>query len=84
VSAGSNAAWQARKEAAIARGQGNIAPVYIDRARNAEMWDVEGKRYIDFGTGIAVCSTGHMHPRVTEAVKAQLERFSHTCVMVTP
>jgi len=55
VSAGSNAAWQARKEAAIARGQGNIAPVYIDRARNAEMWDVEGKRYIDFGTGIAVC-----------------------------
>jgi 4-aminobutyrate aminotransferase/(S)-3-amino-2-methylpropionate transaminase len=84
VSAGSNAAWQARKEAAIARGQGNIAPVYIDRARNAEMWDVEGKRYIDFGTGIAVCSTGHMHPGVTEAVKAQLERFSHTCVMVTP
>ena len=84
MSAGSNAAWQARKEAAIARGQGNIAPVYIDRARNAEMWDVEGKRYIDFGTGIAVCSTGHMHPRVTAAVKAQLERFSHTCVMVTP
>ncbi|MEE4294357.1 MAG: 4-aminobutyrate--2-oxoglutarate transaminase [Xanthomonadales bacterium] len=84
MSAGSNAAWQARKEAAIARGQGNIAPVYIDRARNAEMWDVEGKRYIDFGTGIAVCSTGHMHPGVTEAVKAQLERFSHTCVMVTP
>ena len=84
MSAGSNAAWQARKEAAIARGQGNIAPVYIDRARNAEMWDVEGKRYIDFGTGIAVCSTGHMHPRVTEAVTSQLERFSHTCVMVTP
>ncbi|MGD8346722.1 MAG: 4-aminobutyrate--2-oxoglutarate transaminase [Lysobacterales bacterium] len=85
MSAGSsNAAWQARKEAAIARGQGNVAPVYIERARNAEMWDVEGNRYIDFGTGIAVCSTGHMHPRVTEAVKAQLERFSHTCVMVTP
>lgn len=79
-----NTAWQARKEAAIARGQGNIAPVYIDRARNAEMWDVEGNRYIDFGTGIAVCSTGHLHPKVTEAVKRQLERFSHTCVMVTP
>lgn len=80
----SNAAWQARKEAAIARGQGNLAPVYVDRARNAEIWDVEGKRYIDFGTGIAVCSTGHMHPRVTAAVQAQLERFSHSCVMVTP
>jgi len=80
----SNAEWQARKEAAIARGQGNIAPVYIDRAENAEMWDVEGKRYIDFGTGIAVCNTGHSNPKVKAAVQQQLERFSHTCVMVTP
>ncbi|MEX0297737.1 MAG: 4-aminobutyrate--2-oxoglutarate transaminase [Kordiimonas sp.] len=80
----SNIAWQQRKEAAIARGQGNVAPVYIDRAENAEMWDVEGKRYIDFGTGIAVCNTGHLNPKVTAAVQAQLERFSHTCVMVTP
>ncbi|MEE4219002.1 MAG: aminotransferase class III-fold pyridoxal phosphate-dependent enzyme, partial [Xanthomonadales bacterium] len=80
----SNADWQVRKEAAMARGQGNLAPVYIDRARNAEMWDVEGNRYIDFGTGIAVCSTGHLHPRVTAAVQHQLGRFSHTCVMVTP
>jgi 4-aminobutyrate aminotransferase/(S)-3-amino-2-methylpropionate transaminase len=79
-----NAHWQTRKQAAIARGQGNIAPVYIDRAENAEMWDVEGKRYIDFGTGIAVCSTGHSNPRVVKAVEAQLQRFSHTCVMVTP
>ncbi len=45
-----NADWQARKTAAIARGQGNLAPVYIDRAVNAELWDVEGQRYIDFGT----------------------------------
>ncbi|WP_372782789.1 4-aminobutyrate--2-oxoglutarate transaminase [Litorivivens sp.] len=80
----SNAEWQQRKENAIARGQGNVAPVYIDRADNAEMWDVEGKRYIDFGTGIAVCNTGHLHPRVKAAVLSQLERFSHTCVMVTP
>ncbi len=80
----SNADWQARKTAAIARGQGNIAAVYIDRAQNAEMWDVEGRRYIDFGTGIAVCNTGHSHPEVVAAVKEQIERFSHTCVMVTP
>jgi 4-aminobutyrate aminotransferase / (S)-3-amino-2-methylpropionate transaminase / 5-aminovalerate transaminase len=80
----SNAEWQQRKESAIARGQGNIAPVFIDRAENAEIWDVEGKRYIDFGTGIAVCNTGHMHPQVKAAVTAQLDRFSHTCVMVTP
>ena len=79
-----NADWQARKVAAIARGQGNIAPVYIDRAVNAEMWDVEGKRYIDFGTGIAVCNTGHSNPKIVAAVQEQLEKFSHTCVMVTP
>jgi len=80
----SNASWQTRKEAAIARGQGNMAPVYIKRAKNAEMWDVEGRRYIDFGTGIAVCSTGHTHPKVVAAVQKQLQQFSHTCVMVTP
>ncbi|MDX1500546.1 MAG: 4-aminobutyrate--2-oxoglutarate transaminase [Woeseiaceae bacterium] len=79
-----NAEWQERKAAAMARGQGNIAAVYIERARNAEMWDVEGRRYIDFGTGIAVCNTGHSHPDVVAAVKEQLDRFSHTCVMVTP
>lgn len=79
-----NSEWQARKEAAIARGQGNTAAVYIDRADNAELWDVEGKRYIDFGSGIAVCNTGHLHPKVKAAVLAQLERFSHTCLMVTP
>ncbi len=84
MSNGSNAQWQARKQAAIARGQGNMAPVYIDRAKNAEMWDVEGNRYIDFGTGIAVCSTGHTNSKVTAAVQDQLQRFSHTCVMVTP
>ena len=84
AAASTNAEWQTRKAAAFARGQGNIAPIYIDRARNAEMWDVEGNRYIDFGTGIAVCNTGHSHPKVVAAVKAQLERFSHTCVMVTP
>ena len=79
-----NADWQARKTGAIARGQGNMAPVYIDRAVNAELWDVEGRRYVDFGTGIAVCSTGHSNPKVVAAVKQQLSRFSHTCVMVTP
>jgi len=80
----SNADWQERKMAAMARGQGNIAPVYIDRAENAEMWDVEGRRYIDFGSGIAVCNTGHSNPRVVAAVQEQLGKFSHTCVMVTP
>jgi 4-aminobutyrate aminotransferase/(S)-3-amino-2-methylpropionate transaminase len=63
---------------------GNLFPVFAARARNAEVWDVEGKRYIDFGAGIAVVNTGHSHPRVVEAMKTQLDAFSHTCIMVTP
>jgi 4-aminobutyrate aminotransferase/(S)-3-amino-2-methylpropionate transaminase len=84
VSGSTNQEWQARKEDAVARGQGNIAPVYIEHAKGSELWDVEGKRYIDFGTGIAVCSAGHCHPKITAAVTEQVNRFSHTCVMVTP
>jgi len=79
-----NANLQARKKQVIARGQGNTYPVYVDHAKNAEIWDVEGKRYIDFGAGIAVCNTGHSNPKVVEAVKAQIDKFSHTCVMVNP
>jgi 4-aminobutyrate aminotransferase/(S)-3-amino-2-methylpropionate transaminase len=79
-----NDEWQARKEIAVARGQGNVSPIYVERASNAELWDVEGNRYIDFGAGIAVVNTGHGHPKVKAAVAAQLEKFSHTCVMVTP
>ncbi|NQZ05735.1 MAG: 4-aminobutyrate--2-oxoglutarate transaminase [Algicola sp.] len=80
----SNESLQARKNAVIARGQGNVYPVYIDKGVNAEIWDVEGNRYIDFGTGIAVCNTGHSHPKVMAAVNAQLDKFSHSCVMVNP
>jgi len=79
-----NAEWQVRRETAIARGISSVAPVYIDRALNAEMWDVENKRYVDFASGIAVCNTGHSNPKVLAAVQAQLERFSHTCAIVTP
>jgi 4-aminobutyrate aminotransferase / (S)-3-amino-2-methylpropionate transaminase / 5-aminovalerate transaminase len=75
---------QARRDAAFARGLGNQLPVYIERARNAELWDVEGRRYIDFGSGIAVLNTGHLHPRVQAAVAKQLDAFSHTCLMITP
>ena len=79
-----NAQLQARKTNVIARGQGNIYPVYVEHAKNAELWDVEGNRFIDFGTGIAVCNTGHSHPTVVAAVKEQVDKFSHTCVMVNP
>lgn len=73
-----------RMRAAFARGQGNAHNIFIDHAENAELWDVDGRRYIDFGAGIAVVNTGHSHPKVKAAVAEQLERFSHTCVMVTP
>ena len=82
--AAGNADWQRRKDDAFARGQSNMACAFIERALNAEMWDVEGRRYIDFATGIAVCSTGHTNPRVTAAVAAQLQCFSHTAFGITP
>lgn len=79
-----NQSWQARREAAVVQGVGTLLPVFIDRAQNAELWDVEGNRYIDFASGIAVLNTGHNHPKVVAAVRAQLEKFSHTCFQVTP
>lgn len=79
-----NQELQQRKLDVIARGQGNMYPVYVERASNAEVWDVEGNRYIDFGAGIAVCNTGHSHPKIVEAVKDQVEKFSHSCVMINP
>jgi 4-aminobutyrate aminotransferase/(S)-3-amino-2-methylpropionate transaminase len=75
---------QARRESAVPRGWGSVLPVYIDRAENAELWDVEGNRYIDFASGIAVTNTGHLHPKVKAAVATQLDHVSHTCFMVTP
>ena len=75
---------QKRRDAAFARGLGNQLPVYVERARNAELWDVEGRRYVDFAGGIAVLNTGHLHPKVQAAVARQLEAFSHTCLMITP
>ncbi len=79
-----NSEIQKRKSGAIARGVGVMTQVFVDRAENAEIWDVEGNRYIDFAAGIAVVNTGHRHPKVIEAVKAQLDRFSHTCHQVVP
>ena len=56
-----NSELQVRREQAIPRGMPNLLPVYVERAKNAEIWDVEGRRYIDFGTGIVVLNTGHFH-----------------------
>lgn len=77
-----NADLLARRTAAVARGVGHTTPISAARALNAEVWDVEGKRYVDFAGGIAVLNTGHCHPKVIAAVKAQMEHFTHTCFQV--
>ena len=77
-----NAALMARRRAALPTGLGQTYEVFVERAENAEVWDVEGKRYIDFAGGIAVLNTGHNHPKVVAAVKAQLDKFHHTCFQV--
>ena len=79
-----NKELQAIRDAETPRGVGIQTNVYSDKARNAEIWDVEGNRYIDLAAGIAVCNTGHNHPQVVAAVKKQLDRFSHTCFQVAP
>src|ERR1700683_5389610 len=81
---GSNTDLHRRRGAAVARGVANSLSVYAPRARDAELWDVEGRRYIDFASGISVLNTGHLHPRVVSAVQQQLQLLSHACFQVTP
>ena len=80
----SNAVLEARRQAATPRGVGVLCDFHAERARNAELWDVEGRRFIDFASGIAVLNTGHRHPRVLQAMREQLERFTHTAYQVVP
>jgi 4-aminobutyrate aminotransferase/(S)-3-amino-2-methylpropionate transaminase len=77
-----NAALMARRRAALPNGLGQGFEIFADRAEGAEVWDVEGRRYIDFAGGIAVLNTGHRHPALVKAVADQLDRFTHTCFQV--
>ncbi|CAH1663383.1 4-aminobutyrate aminotransferase GabT [Chelatococcus asaccharovorans] len=72
-----------RQKSAVARGVATKS-IYVARAQNAELWDVDGKRYIDFAAGIAVVNTGHCHPKVIAAVTEQVQSFTHTCFHVAP
>src|SRR5271169_7059799 len=71
-----------RRNNAVPRGVATATGVFAARAENAEVWDVEGKRYIDFAGGIAVLNTGHRHPKVIAAVQKQLELYTHTAFQV--
>ena len=78
----SNSDLLARRIAAVPRGVSTAAPVFAARAANAEIWDAEGKRYVDFAGGIAVLNTGHRHPKIMAAVARQLELYTHTAFQV--
>lgn len=80
----SNLSLQQRRLAASPRGVGVMCSFYAERALNAELWDVEGRRYIDFAAGIAVLNTGHRNPKVCAAIAEQLERFTHTAYQIVP
>jgi len=79
-----NAALLARRESAVARGVASATQIFADRAENAELWDVEGNRFVDFAGGIAVLNTGHRHPKVIAAAKAQEDHYTHTSFQVVP
>ena len=75
---------QQRKTAAVGAGVSTGLPVYVEQARDGILRDVDGNQLIDFGSGIAVTNVGNGNPAVVEAVQQQIERFTHTCFMVTP
>ncbi len=72
---------KSRQSAAVPNGVATKG-IYVAKAENSELWDVEGRRFIDFAAGIAVVNTGHRHPRVMAAVAKQSELFAHTCFHV--
>ena len=75
----SNAELSGYRAEVVPRGVPSVAPVFISKARNAVITDVDGKEYIDFAAGIGVMNVGHCHPKVVEAAKEQVELYSHTC-----
>ena len=77
-----NAELLARRTNAVPRGVYTGAPIFVSRAENAEIWDADGRRYVDFAAGIAVLNVGHRHPKVLAAVHEQLGRYAHTAFQV--
>ena len=79
-----NAELQQRRVDAVARGVGNATQLFAVKALNAEIWDADGKRYIDFAGGIGVMNTGHRHPKVMARIQQQLDAVVHSCFQVMP
>lgn len=79
-----NAQLNELKQRYVANGAASPATQFADRAENAVVWDADGNRLVDFAGGIGVLNIGHRHPKVVEAVKAQLDKVMHTCQTVMP
>src|SRR6476661_8517599 len=77
-------ALQERRTKAVPRGLSHGTPIYVAKAEDAWLEDVDGNRYLDFAGGIGCLNVGHRQEAVVEAVRDQLDRFLHTCVQVTP
>ncbi|MEL7018453.1 MAG: aminotransferase class III-fold pyridoxal phosphate-dependent enzyme, partial [Pseudomonadota bacterium] len=75
----SNESLKARRAVALPVGLPSKSGIYAVKAQGAELWDADGKRYIDFIGGIGVLNVGHAHPKVVEAIKKQADAFIHTC-----
>src|SRR5579862_7533219 len=73
-----------RRASAIPRGLSHGTPIYVARAEDAWLEDVDGNRYIDFAGGIGCANAGHRQAPVVEAISSQLNKYLHTCVQVTP
>ncbi len=80
----SNAELTARRIRAVPRGVASATACFAVRAENAEIWDEDGNRFVDFAGGIAVLNVGHRHPKVIAAVQRQIDQYTHTAFQVMP
>ena len=71
-----------RRSTAVPRGVHSSAPIFVEWAEGARLRDIDGREYIDFAGGLGVLAVGHRHPAVTAALRAQMERYLHTCFHV--
>ena len=76
--------WLRRRANAVPRGVSQITPVFVEQAEGAVIEDVDGNRFLDFAGGIGCLNAGHSAPVVVAALRRQIDRFLHTCFMVTP
>jgi 4-aminobutyrate aminotransferase/(S)-3-amino-2-methylpropionate transaminase len=79
-----SAALMQRETAAVPRGVPQLIPIFVARSKGACIEDVDGNTFIDLAGGIGCLNVGHRNELVTQALHAQVDRFLHTCFMVTP